>query len=549
MSQSDSAARYQAAGTLFRQRDFTGALSILDELIAASPNAAPLHFHRSRCLLALERHDEAAATLDTVLRLAPDHVPALLARVELGGGEDEDFDALALLQRAVRQEPDNARVLRLLAEAELGRIGDAQAEARALAHLDRSLELDPNQPAAFALRAERHYGRALTDESGEHVVRTLMGLAYDRHALEAALADYERAAALESSNPYDQRIAHIAELLGRYDLATEHYDHVLARLPADAPARGFVEEERDRCARGEAGAREQLAAMIEAAGAPERAERSVEEDMAYAVTHSAAALIRQGQDMQGALDAVAGDDSPDALAATNIAFQIYNYAHEPAPDLVEVAASDYPAYQRQHADACEKALAPLGYTRLADAEALGITTSQGMRALIRFFAHPDYGSAAAFAIKPKWPGFLAFLLMFLTGKWKTVRMLECSTRFADDFFMGSRAIGPDPFDNSGIANISFEKLPVNATPRQVAERHIERVNERVAQGHQVLPIASLEDVDDIWSTTNALKTNYRRSIGYVTDEELRGILGGHYDRLAELVRERLRLLGGPSGNA
>ena len=544
MNPSDSAARYQAAGTLFRQGDFSGALALLDALIATNPDAAPLHFHRSRCLLALERHDDAALALDTVLRLAPEHVPALLARVELGAGDDEDFDAPALLQRAVQQEPDNARVLYLLAEAQLCRIDDGQAQASGLAHLDRSLELDPNQPAAFALRAERHYNRALTDESGEHVIRTLMGLTYDRHALEAALADYARAAALEQNNQYDRRIAHIAELLGRYELATEHLDRVLARLPADAPARAFVQEERDRCAQGESGAREQLAAMIEAAGAPEQTERNLEEDMAYAVTRSAAALIRQGQDMQGALDAVAGDESPEALMATNIAFQIYNVANEPDPDLIEVEASDYPAYQRKHADACEKALAPLGYTTLADAEALGVTTSQGMRALIRFFVHPDHGPAAAFAIKPKWPGLIAFLLLFLTGKWKTMRMLECSTRFADDFFMSSRAAGPDLLDNTGIANLSFEYLPPDATPAQVAQRHIERVEERVAQGHRALPVASLEDIEDNWAATNALKADYRRSIGYVTDEELHRILGRQYDKLAELVRERLKLLSG-----
>lgn len=545
MSQTDPAARYQAAATLFRQRNFSGALAILDELISANPSAAPLHFHRSRCLTALARHDEAAATLDTVLRLAPDHVPALLARVELGAGDEDDFDALALLQRAVRQEPGNARVLRLLAEAELGRIGDADAEARALAHLDRSLELDPNQPSAFALRAERHYRRACTDESGEHVIRTVMGISYDRSALEAALSDYQQAATLEQNNQYDRRIAQIAESLARYELATEHYDRVLSRLPADAPERAFVQEERDRVAQGEAGARERLAALIEQSGASENVERNVADDMAYAVTQSAATLIRQGKDMETALDAVAGDDSREGMLATSIAFQIYNYAHEPDPDLMEVSATDYPAYQRKHADACEKALAPLGYTRLADAEALGITTSQGMRALIRFFVHPEYGSAAAFAIKPKWPGIIGFLLMFLTGKWKAARMLECSTHFDDNHFMNSRAAGPDPFDNSGIANYDFEKLPANATPTEVVERHIERVSERLANtSARVRPSTSLDDVGDTWATINLLKTAYRQSIGYATDDELRAILGGQYDSLVEPVRERLKLLSG-----
>ncbi len=543
MSQTDPAARYQAAAQLFRQRDFSGALSILDELIASSPNAAPLHFHRSRSLLALERREEAAAALDRVLRLAPDHVPALLARAELGTHAEDDFDALPLLRHALQQEPDNARVLYLLAEAELNRSDDTAAQTRALAHLDRSLEQDPNQPAAFALRAEHHYTLALTDQAGEHTIRTLMGISYDRRALEAALADYERAAALEQNNRYDRRVAQIAETLGHYETATAHLDRVLARLPADAPARPFLQEERDRCAQGESGAREQLATMIEAAGAPAQAERNLEEDMAYAVTHSAAALIRQGQDMENALNAVAGDDSPEAMMATNIAFQIYNYANEPAPDLIEVSPGDYPTYQRKHADACEKALAPLGYTKLADVEPLGVTTSQGMRALVRLFVHPQYGSAAAFALKPKWPGFLAFLLLLLTGKWKAARMLECSTRFTDNFFMGSRAAGPDPFDNSAIANISFEKLPADAAPAQVAEHHIARVEARIAEGHQVLPATSLEEVEDTWATTTQIKNAYRRSIGFVTDEELRNILGNRHDALAERIRDQLKLLG------
>lgn len=542
MSQPDPAARYKAAAQLFRQNDFSGALSILDELIAANPNAAPLHFHRSRSLLAMDRRKEAATALDTVLHLAPDHVPALLARVELGTDDEDDFDALPLLQHALRQEPDNARVLYLLAEAELNRSDDAAAQARALAHLDRSLELNPDQPAGYALRAERHYSLALTDEAGEHSLRTLTGITYDRRALEAALADYERAAALEQNNRHDRRVAQIAETLGRYELATAHLDRVLDRLPADAPARTFLQADRDRCAQGEAGEREQLASMIETAGAPAQVERNLEEDMTYAVTHTAAALIRQGQDMETALNAVAGDESPDAMLATNIAFQIYNYGNEPAPDLIEVSPSDYPAYQRKHADACEKALAPLGYTRLADVEPLGVTTSQGMRALVRLFVHPDHGSAAAFALKPKWPGFLGFLLLFFTGKWKAARMLECSTRFTDDFFMGSRASGPDPFDNSAIANLSFEKLPANATPAQVAGHHITQVQARVANGHQVVPATSLEDVEDAWTKTTAIKNDYRRSIGYVTDEELRTLLGNRHDALAERVRDQLKLL-------
>ncbi|MCX7556444.1 tetratricopeptide repeat protein [Xanthomonadaceae bacterium JHOS43] len=594
MSQTDSATRYQTAARLFSQNDYPGALAILDELIAANPHAAPLHFHRSRCLLALNHKVDATSALDTVLRLVPDNVPALLMRVELGQVAGEEFDPLPLLHRAMQKEPDNARVLAMLADTESAALAaflssGVEPEAESIAEpvtelvaepepgvalelqAEHESEIEPEfQPetepesgadspddmsatppsaeddaSSLAQRAEEHYRRALTEADGEDVVRDLLGMRYNRSALESALHDFQRAATLSRNNHHEQRAAQIAEILGRYDVATDHLDRVLERLPEDSPARGFLQEERDRASQGDVGAREHLATMIEDAGASEQVERNLEEDMAYAVTHTAAELIRQGQDMQTALDAVAGDDSPEAMMATNIAFQLYNYAHEPAPDLVEVSASDYPAYQRRHADACEKALASLGYTRLADAEALGITTSQGIRTLIRVFAHPEYGSAAAFAIKPKWPGLIAFLLMFLTGKWKTARMLECATYFDDDCFMNSRAAGPDPFDNSGIPNYAFEKLPPDATPAQVAERHMERVTGRLADTNaRVLPPSSLGDVGQVWEATNALKADYRRQIGYATDDELRALLGGQYDRLAELVRERLKLLAG-----
>lgn len=544
MNQSTANERYRAAGVLFREGRHSEALEILDELVAATPGAAPLHFHRSRCLRALRREAEAITALDRVLELSPDYVPALLARVELARHEGETFDALPLLQHAVRQEPDNARALFLLAEAELMLAAPGSAEeAEALAHLERSLELDPGQAEGWACRAEFHANRALTEDNGEHVITDLVGMRHDRRALEQALHDYQRAAELEPGNRFDRRIAQLAERLGDWPLATACLDRMLARMEPDAPGRGFLIQERERCAAGEAGARDELANLLEQAGASEGPERTLEEDSAHALTHAAALLVRQGHDVPSALDALIDDESPEAVQATTIAFQLYNYAHEPPPDLMEVDAADYPGYQRRHADACEKALAPLGYVRLADAEALGITSSQGSRTLIRIFTHPEYGSAAAFALKPKWPGLLGFLSMLLSGKWKPVRMLECVTRLDSGLFLHSRAAGPDPFDNSAIERLRFEFLPAGTPPQGVAEHHIQQVQAQLAGGARVVAADSLEAIENNWQESNELKAQYRQSIGYVTDAELRALLGAHHDTLAGLVRERLALMG------
>lgn len=549
MSQDQRAERYQKAGELFRNKDYAGALQILDELVHAHPKAAPLHFHRSRCLNALGRAEDAAQAMDAALELVPDHVPTLLARVELAEEHFEDLDTLPLLRRALAREPDNATALFLFARTILDQTGstnDPAAVEKAVAALDRCITLDPTHADAWARRGQYHHLRAHGAEEGPDVVRDVLGIAYRRDALEQALSDLTRASELKEDNQYDRLCARIAALLDQPERAVAHMDRVLARIPADAPARPFVEEERARYQRGREGEREELAELLEKAGENDDTdmERSLADDTAYALTHATAELVRQGQTLQNALEAMAGDESPEALQATQIAFSLYGMAHEPDPDLVEVDPATFPAYQRKHAEACAKALAPLGYSLLTHAEARGISAQQGQRALLGLFTHPEYGAAAAFALRPKWPGLLGFLLAFLSGKWKTARMLECSTRFDDDFYLNSRAAGPDPFDMSGVRNFRFNTLPPKAGPHEVAVSHIMQVADRIAEGHAVQPVQSLEDIADGWRATSALKSEYRQSIGYATDEELRALLGKHYDTLADLVRDRLKLLAG-----
>ncbi len=550
MAQNASTDRYRKAAELFRNKDHAGALQLLDELIAAHPKAAPLHFHRGRCLEAMGQREEAARAFDTALALAPDHVATMLARVTLAEENHEEFDTGPLLRRAVALEPDNATALFLCARAVLENYdGSKEPDVieQALARLDRSIEIDPTRAAAWACRGNHHHLRAHGAEDAIDVVHDALGTGYDRAALELALSDLSRAASLAQDNQYDRLCARIAALLDQPERAVQHMDRVLERLPVDASARSFIEEERARYARGKEGERDELARMLESAGASEGVERSVQDDMSYALTHATAELVRQGMDLQTALTALAGDESPEDLQATQIAFSLYAMAHEAEPDMAEVDPAQFPAFQRKHAEACEKALEPLGYTRLAYAEARGISAQQGQRALLGLFTHPEYGSAASFAMKPKWPGLIGFLLMFLTGQWKAARMLECATRFDDDFYMSSRAAGPDPFETDGIRNFSFEKLPPKASPRDVAERHIERVIERLDAGHAVVPVDTIEDIEATWRETSALKLEHRQSIGYATDGELRAILGKHYDKLAGRVRDRLNLLARQNG--
>ena len=58
---------------------------------------------------------------------------------------------------------------------------------------------------------------------------------------------------------------------------------------------------------------------------------------------------------------------------------------------------------------------------------------------------------------------------------------------------------------------------------------------------------SLEAIEDSWRTANERKREYRKSIGYATDEELRALLGKHYEKLADPIRDRLKLFADAEG--
>lgn len=531
---------FDEARQLIRDGDFEAALVPLDALIAVHPQSAALRWHRSRCLRQLDRDDEAAVDLDTVIALKPDYVPALLSRADLAEAYDAPDQAIALLRRALAidaLDPDVAYRLALLLADHTGATGEA------IALLTPALATDPSRVEAWRLRADLRHRLAAEPAEGVAVVRDPLGMTYDRAQLEAALADYQAAVAIADDLRVDLRIADIAQRLGRHDEAVVQYDTVLARLAADDPVREHVQELRDRAAAGPAGERDHYANLIETAlGAPS-GDRNLQDDVATAALRSAAEQIRKGADVTAALDSFVSD-SPDDVSATYIAHQIYNLAHEPPPGLEAATAGQFPAYQRKHVEAVRRAIEPLGYTHLLDAEASNLSAVLGQRVLIGLFVHPQLGAAAAYAMRPKWPGLLGFLVMLLSGKWRAQRMLECSSRFSDGIFLNTREVGADAFDYGAAEPFIQEKIADGSGPRKVAERHAERVRERLA----ALPASAvdvpttLDAIEGQWIESSQLKAEYRRSLDYVTDAELRTLLGKHYDRYADRVRAKLALM-------
>ncbi len=537
---SDDQIVFDEARQLIRDGDFGGALIPLEALIAVHPRSAALRWHRSRCLGALDRDAEAIADLDTVIALKPAYVPALVARAELAEAGDADEQAIDLLRRALAIDAGDADVAFRLSLL----LADNGANDEAIALLSRAIASDPSRHEAWRLRADLRHRLASSPADDADLVSDPLGMRYDRRQLEAALADYQAAAAIADDLRVDLRIAEVAQRLGRHQEAVAHGDAVLTRLAADDPVRPHVQELRDRAAAGPDGEREHYARMIEAAlGDAAGADRSLQDDVANAALRSAADQIRKGADVSSALEAFVPESADDA-SATYIAHQIHNLAHEPPPGLEPAVASEFPRYQQRHLSAVRRTIEPLGYVHLTDAEARNLGQTLGQRVLIGLYLHPQYGSAAAYAMRPKWPGLLGFLALFLSGKWRAQRMLECVARFADGTFLSTREAGADVFEYDGADSFHLEKLADGCGPRAVAERHAARVRERLADrpGSAVDVPTTLDAIEGQWIESNQLKAEYRRSIDYVTDAELRGLLGRHYDRYAEKVRARLALM-------
>lgn len=555
----------------FHEGRFDDALTLVDGLLREYPDEYWLHWHRAACLEKLERFDAIEAALDRALELEPDFVRAIVMRARYAGFDDlppdegwddndeptpeqRAFDARAearllqsidALRRALVLEPDNVDALQLLSER-LGAHPQAAAhvaEARAL--LDRAIELAPDRVALVEQRAALRRGDAMRpaeDAPGADLIENAFGMRYARSGLEAALADYERCLALDGHHRHALRAANLLHDLGRFDEALARYDEALVRMPADDPARAMVLEMRERSEDGGTGERRQMARLLEAAAVGEGQDRTLEEDMAAQAMLGAARAIRAGRSLEEAIEANISDD-PDAMLAANIARQILGVAHEPAPGLVAVEAADYPKYQRRMVDRVARAAGEIDLVHAGDGEATGMFPMLGQHVLIRFFSGADGGiGVAAFVLRPKWPGWIGFLLMLLTGKWRKHEMIEAVTHFDDGTLLSTQTENVSPFEFGGA--IRIERMPRGTPLARLVEHHRDRAASYQSAHPGAKPIRAhdLEGFEARWIAGQQAKGAYRKSVGYVTESELRKLLGGMHDRFAAKIRTQIERL-------
>lgn len=577
---------------LYHSKRYDEALEALDRLMAGFPSSAALHWHRAACLEKLERHTEVPAALDRFLAQQPDYIPALLKRIEYTDvaldlaapfPEDPDEEDLSAQERTQRQqatdlrerlaqeaaqrnerdlrqilsrEPDHAQAMFLLAGLLRSRSGDStdstvQAEAHAL--LDAAVRLMPESVDYRRARADLKRCAAMLvadDDAAQkpedpNIVRTFAGMCYQRDVLEEAAQDYRICWQQSGEARHGLSLATILHDLGQFDEALQCYDEVLATMAADDPRRELVLERRSRSENNGAGEREQLARLLlSSLGDETGKDRTHDEDIAAQALLGTAEAIRRGASVSEAVASNLSDD-PDTMVAMNIARQILNVAHEPAPELVAINPADFPAFQRKHCDQVERSATRLGLSKIADAEARGMFNMLGSHVMLRIFKN-DAGDIglACFAMKPKWPGLLGFLFLLVTGKWKKHTMTECVTQFEDGSLITTQPENISPFEYGD--RIVVIKLPAGSSTERIYQAHVQAVAEFRTANPEAKPmiVDSLARVEERWIAGQQSKAAYRKSIGYVSETELRRLLSGNYDRFADKIKKQLHLMAG-----
>jgi len=552
----------------YKQSRFESALDCLAKLIIEYPQSFALHWHKAQLLEKLERFDDARHAVSKALKLRPDFIPGLIMQVQLdlyetpedAGAQLSDDEQLAQdqarfasmqlrLRNILTLDKNSVEALQLLSALLRSQNGEEPlAEAHAL--LSRAITLAPERVDLLEDRANTLLASASLPPDPEHnpvqdpaVVVTFSGMRYSRHLLEASLADFSRCYTLSQMHRYGLRVGTILHDLGRFDEALAAYDEVLAKVPAHDPLLPVILERRVRSENNGASEREQMAKLMEATIAAQGSQVSNPEgDTLTETLLSAASAVRRGKSVTEALETRSSDD-PDENIAIRIAKQVMNIANEPAPELTTVYPEDYPPYQRNFVESCKRDLTALGLQHVGDVESKGMQVLLEERVLLSLFAD-DAGAVGVtcYALQPPKPDLFNLLRSWLKGQWKTVYMIECISHFQNGEHLSTRYEDGSVFEYG--APIFVETLPANTSRSKLIQHHLDRIAEYKRVHPHVEPLRAwdMAGMEERWHEAQKVKRAYRTHIGYVTEPELRRLLGEHYDKFAAKVKTKIKLM-------
>ena len=229
------------ATSLMNQNDAASAEADLNQLVAIAPDKGLGYVKLGQLRVIQKRLNEAETFFRQALSHEPTSVEAIQGLVDVDFRRNKADDALQLLKTTIEQNPNNAQLFVLQAQALLQNKQPAEAEKS----IERALQIDQQNVNALVLLAQLQAGRGARDEAISTYQRAV-GIAPNSAALQVALGglyesagnwqkaqgNYQKALSMQPDNP--QAANNLAYIL------LEHNGSVnLALTLAQAARRGL----------------------------------------------------------------------------------------------------------------------------------------------------------------------------------------------------------------------------------------------------------------------------------------------------------------------
>lgn len=531
--------QYQQAQNFLEQGKCKAALKRLTPLYQSQPHNIDIILATVDALVALERGAKARSLLLYSLKREPREPRLWGALAHSYWDEDDQASAHKALDKAQVVLPNQFDLMLqragFYAACEDREALQQQFDAAIAAHPDAEVAL-------LRHRAEALISMAYGADDNEAQVKDGLGMVFAVVPLQAALNDLTRVIERDEDWHHYFKRADVHKKLQNYDDAIADFDAALKRLPdTEIDLREHIQQERDGCLNNGRNERERLAQnMRESLTQVDAKGVSLEDHMANNMVRAVANQHAQGGDILALLEEV-GDD-PQEQMAFNVAQEIVANATEAPADYTSVDPTEFPKAARQYNARVGTKLADLGFHALGDFEPRGLRQQMGRAVLVSIFVSEDHTVAAAcYRVTPLRPAWWLWLIQCLLGQYKSSEVVEFESVTDEGNYIITNNTAQINVFSAPIKGVDLLAMESKAGLAEVLRVH----NTRLA-GCQLLSLGDTEALFAEQERLRQIKVEHRQSIGYVTEEELKKLLGKHYDGLAERVKKYLNLLSSQS---
>lgn len=481
----------------------------------------------------------AAGRPDLAWKLLRKHLPAtstaecarFQARAQLHAGQwRKALRSLQTIREAGAETIDDA-LLQCDALANFGKPADYLAE------LGRAIERH-GDPRLLAMRASLWRDMSAEPpfkaDPGEQMrwLASPPGQQHSAVCIERAVADYRAALAIEPRLAWREALADCLLEATQWEAAEAAYAELITALEAtdadDAAKEGPMERAQEGIRRAQAQEVEDVGADLESlrdllAGLDDNDVGAELRAMLEQIGSAHDDLVELEREERAALDAEPGSTD---RRAREVAEQLARMHADTSERFAAFDLDRLDTKARKYYERAQTALEKLGYRLLGDVEPLRNTEVTGNSVLMRVMLSEDAHTCAA--------------IWRLAGPFMTYEVIELESMLADGRVLITNNTGAsNPVDQP--PGIQVEALPLGTAAAKLAAIHQGRLQDAKAQAN---PIADLDAVLAVQERQRLIKREHARKNGWISDSELRSMLGGSYRELAPRVREILvELLG------